>query len=59
MGMHVFPPFFQDNDDSPGEGKAGDDDSGVDELDYLKCDDVGAISKLQESQWYRDIMKVS
>lgn len=29
----------------------------MDDLDYLKCDDVGAISKLQESQWYRDIMK--
>jgi len=55
----VFPPSFQDNDYSPSEGEARDDDYGRDDLDYLKCDDVGAISKLHESQWYRDIMEVS
>lgn len=43
--------------DSPGEGSAGDDDSGRDDLDYLKYDNVGAISKLQESQWYTDVMR--
>ena len=44
-----------EDEDSPGDGEARDDDSGLD--NFLKCDDAGDISWLQESQWYRDIMK--
>ncbi|KAJ8434414.1 hypothetical protein Cgig2_002616 [Carnegiea gigantea] len=46
-----------EDDDSHGQGDSRDDDCGLDDLDYLKCDNVGDISKLQESDWYRDIMK--